>query len=49
MIKYDIIGDYEPPKENSLSNSDIIIPKYYQDHSNLSKILEFDYYNIIKG
>ena len=47
-IIYDIKNDYEPPKEHGLSNSNIIIPSYYNLDKNPSKIFNIDYYEIIK-
>jgi hypothetical protein len=47
ITDYDII-DYEPPKEPGLSNSNVIIPLYYNLDKDSSKILDIDYYNIIK-
>ena len=38
----------EPPKENGLSNADVIIPSYYHLHKHPSKILDIDFYEIIK-
>ena len=35
-------------KIHGLSNSDIIIPFYYQLHKHLSKILSIDYFTMIK-
>ena len=42
------MGKYEPPKNPGLCNSDIIIPSYYKLHENPTKILDIDYYKIIK-
>ena len=39
---------YDAPIENGLSNSDIIIPSYYKLHKHPSKILNIDFYEIIK-
>jgi len=47
ITDYDII-DYEPPKEPGLSNSNVIIPSYYNLDKNPSKIFNIDYYTIIK-
>ena len=47
-IHYDYMGEYVPPKEHGLSNSDVIIPSYYFDKKGLSKIIEVDYLKIIK-
>lgn len=38
----------EPPKEFGLKNSDIIIPSHYHFDKHPSKILEIDFYEIIK-
>jgi hypothetical protein len=40
--------DYEPPKEHGLSNCNFIIPEYYHLSKHPSKILNIDYYEIIK-
>ena len=40
--------NYDPPKEHGLSNSDFIIPLHYQLHKHPSKILDIDYYQLIK-
>jgi hypothetical protein len=45
---YDDMGEYQPPKEHGLSNADVIIPTYYYNNKDLSKIIDIDYYNIIK-
>jgi hypothetical protein len=42
------VSDYEPPKKSGLSNSDIIIPKYYNLHKNPNKLFDISYYKIIK-
>lgn len=47
-IIYDDIGVYESPLEHGLSNSNVIIPSYYQLHKHPSKIFNIDYYEIIK-
>lgn len=47
-IVYDEIGTYEPPSESGLSNSNVIIPAYYHIDKNPLKILDVDYYDIIK-
>lgn len=47
-IHYDYMGEYTPPKEPGLSNSDAIIPQYYCTKKNLTKLLDVDYFNIIK-
>jgi len=47
-IHYDYMGEYVPPKQHGLSNSDVIIPQYYYDKKDLSKIIDIDYYKIIK-
>jgi hypothetical protein len=47
-IKYDVIGTYEPPIKPGLSNCNVIIPSYYNLHKHPSKILETDYYEMIK-
>ena len=38
---------WEPPEESGLSNSNYIIPQYYNHKSNTT-ILDIDYYEIIK-
>jgi len=45
---FDETGHWEPPKEPGLHNSNRIIPSYYQLDKNPSKIIDIDYYNIIK-
>jgi hypothetical protein len=45
---YDEKNSYEPPKEHGLSNSNVIIPAYYHIDRHPSKILNIDYYEIIK-
>ena len=40
--------DCNPPSTYGLSNSDVIIPSHYKLHKHPSKILEFDYYEVIK-
>ena len=45
-IQYDYMGEYEPPNKYGLSNSDVIIPKYY--YKDKTKILSVNYYDIIK-
>ena len=45
---FEYMGHYEAPKEHGLSNSNIIIPKYYKLHENPQKILDLDFYQIIK-
>jgi hypothetical protein len=47
-IQYDYMGEYVAPKQHGLSNSDVIIPEYYYDKKDLSKIIDVDYYKIIK-
>ena len=47
-IVYDEIGTYEPPSESGLSNSNVIIPAYFHIDKNPLKILDVDYYDIIK-
>lgn len=47
-VVYDEIGTYEPPTESGLSNSNVIIPAYYHIDKDPSKILDIDYYDIIK-
>ena len=47
-IQYDYMGEYVPPKQHGLSNSGVIIPQYYFDKKDLSKIIDIDYYKIIK-
>ena len=42
------MGEYEPPKEHGLINSDVIIPQYYFNNKDPSKILNINYYDIIK-
>jgi hypothetical protein len=38
---------YDPLKTYSLENNNIIIPEYYELHKHPSKILSFDYFNMI--
>jgi hypothetical protein len=45
---YDYMGEYVPPKQHGLSNSEVIIPQYYYDKKDLSKIIDIDYYEIVK-
>ena len=45
-FNYDKKFKWNPPKEHGLTNSNNIIPKYYQKDN--KKILDVDYYNIIK-
>ena len=45
---YDDMGEYQPPKEHGLSNADVIIPNYYYNNKDLLKIIEIDYFKIIK-
>jgi hypothetical protein len=47
-IHYDYMGEFVPPKQHGLSNSEVIIPEYYYDKKDLSKIIDVDYYKIIK-
>lgn len=47
-IFYDEMGTYEPPTESGLSNSNVIIPAYYHIDKHPSKIIDIDYYEIIK-
>jgi hypothetical protein len=47
-ILYDETINYDTPKEHGLSNSDVIIPSYYKLHEHPSKILDVDFYEIIK-
>ena len=47
-IKEYEISNYEPPKESGLSNSNVIIPSYYNLHKDPSKMFNIDYYEIIK-
>ena len=47
-INYDEKIDFCPPKEHGLINSNVIIPSYYQLHKHPSKILDIDFYEIIK-
>lgn len=47
-IHYDYMGEYVPPKQQGLINSEVIIPSYYYDKKDLSKIIDIDYYKIIK-
>lgn len=37
-----------PPNEHGLSNAEVIIPSYYRLHKHPSKILDIDFYAIIK-
>jgi hypothetical protein len=48
IIHYDYMGEYVPPKQHGLSNSDVIIPQYYYDKKDLSRIIDIDYFKIIK-
>jgi len=47
-IFYDEIGNYDPPKEPGLENSNPIIPPYYDLHKDPSKIFNLNYFEIIK-
>jgi hypothetical protein len=47
-IKIDEIILPNPPKQYGLHNADVIIPSYYEIHKNPSKILNIDYFEIIK-
>jgi hypothetical protein len=47
-IHYNYMGEYVPPKQHGLSNSEVIIPQYYYDKKDLSKIIDIDYFKIIK-
>ena len=52
-IKYDNIcecskTEYTPPTEHGLKNCNDIIPKYYQLHKHPSRILNFNYFEMIK-
>lgn len=41
--------DLKPaPEKYGLENSDLIIPSYYKLHKHPSKILDFDFYEVIK-
>lgn len=44
----DEITEYKPPEKHGLENSEVIIPSYYQLHKHPSKILDLDFYQIIK-
>jgi hypothetical protein len=50
-INYDDIdvSDYEIPKKHGLSNSNIIIPGFFLLDKSPSKILDIDYFYIIKN
>ena len=39
---------WEPPTKHGLENCNVIIPSYYKFHKNPHKILQIDYYEIIK-
>ena len=39
---------WEPPNKHGLHNSNFIIPSYYQKPSSKNKILQMDYYEMIK-
>jgi len=41
-------GSVESPKQFGLSNSEVIIPSYYEIHKHPSKILNIDFFEIIK-
>jgi hypothetical protein len=45
---FDDIGEYNPPKEHGLHNSDVIIPEYYHLDRHPSQIIDLDYLRIIK-
>jgi hypothetical protein len=47
-INYDVSGEYIPPKKSGLSNSNVIIPAYYQLHKHPSRILDIDFFEMIK-
>jgi hypothetical protein len=47
-IKIDKITHYDTPKNHGLENSDLIIPNYYNLHKYPSKIVTFDFYDVIK-
>ena len=47
-IKIDETTLPNPPKQYGLHNADVIIPSYYEIHKNPSKILNLDYFEIIK-
>ena len=39
---------WEPPSTHGLQNCDYIIPPYYKYHTNIKKIFDIDYFDIIK-
>jgi len=47
-ISSDTLFSSDAPTEHGLSNSDIIIPSYYNLHKDPSNILNIDFYEIIK-
>lgn len=47
-MKHIEINNYIPPERSGLSNCNAIIPPYYQLHKHPSKLLDIDYYEIIK-
>jgi hypothetical protein len=47
-FSYNEIIECKPPEKYGLLNSDVIIPTYYQLHKHPSKILNLDFYQIIK-
>jgi hypothetical protein len=47
-IHYEYMGEYEPPKTHGLSNANVIIPKYYNIHLDPTKIININYYDIIR-
>ena len=44
----DECGSFEAPEQHGLINSDVIIPEYYHIHKHPSKILNINFYEIIK-
>jgi hypothetical protein len=47
-IMYDDTKVCDAPRKHGLSNSELIIPEYYHIHKHPSKILDIDFYKMIK-
>jgi len=47
-MKHTEKNNYEQPTKSGLSNCNVIIPPYYQLHKHPSKLLDIDYYEMIK-
>jgi hypothetical protein len=47
-IQYDCDEGWIPPEEHGLNNCDYILPAYYHYHKMPDKIVDIDYYEIIK-